>query len=89
MKKNEPKSWLTNDCSSGKRAFNTRADARAVASRRRRKGVPRLSVYLCEECQKYHMGHLPRPVVRGEVPRSEIRQPGILNPKRHQKPPER
>ena len=83
MKKRQGKpQWVTNDCSSGKRAYVSRADARQVAGSRRRRGVARLSVYQCEECEHFHIGHLPIPVVRGEVAREDIWQPGIRNPKR-------
>lgn len=78
--------WVINGCSSGKRAYESRNDAKKVAGQKRRRGQARMSVYLCAECGKFHIGHLPLPVLRGDVPRKEIIQPGTNNPTRKKKP---
>lgn len=50
-------------CPSGKVQFATRKQARRGAKFR----AVRLSVYRCERCGWYHLGHLPDRVRNGEV----------------------
>lgn len=78
----------------GKRGYLDRADARAARARTRgsrgeasgKDGA--LSIYRCEDdehgpgCTRFHIGHLPRRVVRGEVTRDEVyRKPPRDTPK--------
>ena len=78
--------WVTNGCSSGKRAFRQRKDAKKVAGQMRRDGSRGMSVYLCAECEQFHIGHMPKEALRGEMPRTEIVQPGDNNPTRKKQP---
>lgn len=53
----------------GKRKYRTRARARTARSR-----VPngrKLGIYFCAHCVGYHLGHLRREIVTGEVSRTE------------------
>lgn len=79
----EPEGAWYHCASSGKRGYTTRADARAARARTRgSRGEAKgkdgaLSIYRCDGlelggCGRYHVGHLPRVVVRGEADRSEV-----------------
>lgn len=60
------------DC--GKRSFESRADAREVAQRLSRAD---LRPYRCHgNGQAWHLGHLPRPVIAGEISRDQIHLAG-------------
>ena len=50
-------------CPTGKRAYSSRADARAM--RRRYPGAPRRA-YLCEQCRSWHLGRLTRAAKNGQ-----------------------
>jgi len=63
--------WGHNSCSSGKRAWQTRRDAKTAASMAGRNGMPGMSAYCCAECDLFHIGHLPAAVRTGEVGRNE------------------
>lgn len=53
------------ECSlTGKVGFVSRADARRVVKRERHV-LGRMRAYLCDGCGWWHVGHLPRAVVRG------------------------
>lgn len=65
------RSWATNGCSSGKRAWMGRADAKSAANQAARNGLDKLRPYQCPECGLWHIGHLPQAVLRGEVGRSD------------------
>ncbi len=65
-------SWATNSCSTGKRSWVSRADAKGAANRAARGGFDKLRPYLCEECDCWHLGHLPRAVRSGAVGRTEF-----------------
>lgn len=78
--------WTTNDCSSQKRCYRSRKDAKKVAGRKRRRGEKGMSVYKCEECGQIHIGHMPGKALRGEVSRAEIIQSGQNSPTREKKP---
>lgn len=56
-------------CRCGKHAFTTKAAAKAVIGRiRRREG--KLHAYRCDHDERYwHIGHMPALVARGEVQR--------------------
>lgn len=54
----------------GKRSWLTRADAKKVA---RRMHDTHLNVYRCGDA--WHLGHLPAPVIRGDLNRSDITPP--------------
>jgi hypothetical protein len=61
-----------NGCPTGKRAYVNRRAAKQAASRNRRMGNDRLSVYKCKQCFGWHLGHLPREVKRGIMDRHDI-----------------
>ena len=66
----------------GKRGYLTRADARRARARTRGSGADEkagsLSIYRCQDrggvkgCGWFHIGHLPKSVVQGDVPRGEV-----------------
>lgn len=67
-------SWGTNSCATGKRAWQTRRDAKAAASLAGRNGLPGMNAFRCVEedgCGLFHIGHLPAAVRSGEIGRSE------------------
>ena len=49
-------------CPSGKRTFDSRAQARAL--RKQHPGTPRRA-YFCNACAGWHLGRLTRPVKHG------------------------
>lgn len=51
-------------CPTGKRGYVDRQAAR-VAEKRARLVTGRMRPYLCKQCGAWHLGHLPRSVVRG------------------------
>jgi hypothetical protein len=57
----------TNECPSGKFAHPTRKGAKEHASNARRRTGEHVRPYRCPICDLWHVGHLPRAVVRGEV----------------------
>ena len=64
--------WVTGICSTGKRSRLTKISAKQHA-----KNMPgeRMREYRCEECDSWHVGHLPRAVVQGQVTASEYYRP--------------
>lgn len=63
----------------GKRCYLTRKDARRIARRIPQPPGKRLNAYpSCGELandkggEYWHLGHLPKPVVRGKIPRDDI-----------------
>lgn len=59
------------DCTyHGKVLHRTRRSAKRVARLR----GDRMSVYVCEVNQGYHIGHLPAPVKQGRLDRAELRK---------------
>jgi hypothetical protein len=62
--------WITcPEC--GKRAYETKA----IAKRTAKFMGDRMAAYRCQfGGPGWHIGHLPKQVVQGDVPRSEIRQ---------------
>lgn len=67
MKKTEHLHGTTNTCSSGKRAHSTRRDAKAQARSVHAWTGEHLRPYICSECAFWHIGHLPRQVLRGQT----------------------
>ena len=64
--------WFATTCSTGKRGYATKAEARKVARRRRKEGDERLMApYVCQECSHIHLGHLPKVIKQGEITRRE------------------
>jgi hypothetical protein len=61
--------WST-DCVTGKRGYEVRRDAKKVASAMRRQGH-HVRPYPCADCDLFHVGHLPRVVLEGEVSATE------------------
>lgn len=69
----------------GKRGYESRSLARKARGRTRGVADPDkvggLSIYRCEDdargagCGLFHLGHLPRPIVEGDLERSALRKP--------------
>lgn len=65
--------WTAETCPSGKRTYVSKAAARKARARHPRgSDGRRLSVYVCTLCAGVHLGHLPGPVIRGELGREDI-----------------
>lgn len=64
-------SWATNGCSTGKRAWSTRKGAKTAMATYKRQGGDAMSPYRCDECDCWHMGHLPQAVKDGRITRAE------------------
>jgi len=71
-----PGAWVRCDAS-GKRGYYARADAKRA--RRQTLGYAAeagaLTVYRCEKCDQYHVGHMSKATRRGDAPR-----PGATKP---------
>jgi hypothetical protein len=52
-------------CSSGKWGWSERAGAKTLAKALRQTGESAVRVYPCDECGRYHVGHLPFETRRG------------------------
>lgn len=52
-------------CSTRKRGWGSRKSAHRAAQQTRKIGYGRMRAYLCEECDRWHIGHLPKRVVAG------------------------
>lgn len=61
--------WVTCE-TCGKRAYDTRGDARATLKRMRGKGGVALNVYQCGK--GWHVGHLPAGIRHGRVTRGKV-----------------
>lgn len=67
-KPREDAAWLhytVTACSTGKRAWVERAAAKTAAETARKSGRGRMRAYLCDECDRWHIGHLPARVRAG------------------------
>lgn len=53
----------------GKVAHQSRRDARKVASQY---PADRLRAYRCPDCRCWHLGHIPKPIARGDFTAREI-----------------
>lgn len=62
--------WTT-DCPTGKRGYAIKGDARKVASAMRREGA-KVRAYPCDQCEEFHVGHMPKAVRDGEVSAEEF-----------------
>lgn len=60
--------FMTTCPQTGKRVYTSRGRARTA---RVRVGDRKLNIYRCDACAGYHLGHLPRIVVAGELTRGE------------------
>ncbi len=69
----------TTGCPTGKRAFQSRRDAKKA--RRLTKRGDGLSTYKCTLCPGWHNGHLAHDVKRGNIARAEMR-PKLKDPPR-------
>ncbi len=58
-------SWIR-CATTGKRGYTSRRDARKARGGTPSEGSP-LTIYRCESCARYHLGHMPRAVRRGEI----------------------
>jgi hypothetical protein len=54
-------------CSSGKWAWHVAAEARSAVRSMKRMGDRAVRAYLCPECSRWHVGHLPRAVREGRI----------------------
>lgn len=63
--------WFTVECSTGKRGYASRKDAK-TARRISPQDGGKLNAYHCTECDYWHLGRLPSHVTRGygERPRA-------------------
>lgn len=62
-------------CSSGKWAWPTRAGAKSLGKVLRNHGGKRakgVREYLCPECNRWHVGHLPRSVRKGKASSADV-----------------
>lgn len=59
--------FVTGVCRSGKKAFWTKAGARALVRVLRAEGDKGVRAYHCPDCDYFHVGHLPYVVRRGQV----------------------
>lgn len=59
----------------GKQRFPNKRVARAA--RRRTISDGHLNIYACPFCDAYHLGHLPKVIVAGELSRADWRQRGL------------
>lgn len=66
-----PEAWATSRCSTGKRGWPTRRGAKDANRLYKRQGADLMSPYFHEECQTWHIGHLPAVVKAGIVSREE------------------
>jgi hypothetical protein len=67
----QAESWATNDCSTGKRTWPTRKGAKTAMATYKRQGADAMSPYQCDECELWHIGHLPKAVKDGLMTRGE------------------
>lgn len=58
--------WVSSPCSTGKRGYLDRDDAKKVTRAMAKSGKPGTRPYLCSECQHWHTGNIPVAVRRGE-----------------------
>lgn len=58
-------------CSSGKRAYFTRAGARTLVRVLKAEGDKGVRAYRCPECKHFHAGHLPVAVRQGDITAAE------------------
>lgn len=63
--------YSTGNCSTGKREYVSKADAR-LALKRMRGTTGHLDAYLCRGCDRWHVGHLPKMVIRGDATRGDL-----------------
>ena len=68
MKRQYDGVWLGTCATCGKRSYITKDDAKAA--RRQVKNQGRMAVYRCGNA--WHLGHLPRGVVRGDYSRGAL-----------------
>ena len=67
--------FVTGVCKSGKKAFWTMAGARGLAKKMKQLGSKGLHAYDCPHCDYFHVGHIPKGVVRGRVTKREVFPP--------------
>lgn len=61
----------TNQC--GKRAYLSRKEARKATRRLKQEGKgDRMREYRCPDCDRWHIGHLPQRVYRGDMSADEF-----------------
>lgn len=56
-------------CPTGKRSFLNRRTAKKWM---RQHEMHECRPYRCDECELWHVGHLPKPVIAGEMERAEV-----------------
>lgn len=59
--------FATRRCTSGKRSYESRAAARTAAKDAKKVGLGHMRPYFCQDCDTWHIGHLPRRIRRGGV----------------------
>lgn len=61
--------YVSTNCVTGKRGYSSRKLAKEAAAMLRGE---KMSPYDCTQCNYWHVGHLPRAVIRGEQSRDQI-----------------
>jgi hypothetical protein len=54
------RSWIHNECPSGKRAYFKRTSAKGASKDGERKGLGKMHPYKCSDCNLYHIGHVTK-----------------------------
>ena len=49
--------WVTSDCKTSKRAYQTRSDGKTAARLMAKRGQGNLRPYTCRTCGNWHIGH--------------------------------
>lgn len=63
--------WVTDRCSTGKRAYPERAHAKAAVKFMAKTGNGGVHAYRCPGCDFWHVGHPPRALVEGRATAEE------------------
>lgn len=63
--------YITGICSSRKKSFFNRRGARGLVRTLKAEGDRAVRAYYCEECDHWHVGHLPTAIRRGFQTESE------------------
>jgi len=59
--------YFHNNCSTGKRSYFERCNAKVAARLVAKNGHGNLRPYVCNECHEWHIGHNPSFIIRGAL----------------------
>jgi hypothetical protein len=62
-------------CSSGKWGWTERAGAKTLVRILRKEGGGKIREYACLECGRWHVGHMPKDVLKGRLGARDIYRP--------------